>query len=175
MRWERNENYGAARFPSQFLYACYAVAAMTQLREKHYVACPFSAAVELAERAAKRHARMYLTPAAPLGERARFTVASTPDSSDEVRKHDALLLAWRPQTAGVFPDFHGVLTVRPNHAGVTLQLDGAYDPPFGAFGKVFDVLAGRRIARQTMRHLLDDFAREIEDEYATERRENQPA
>jgi hypothetical protein len=148
---------------------------MTKLSEKHVVACPFSAALELAEKAVKRHLELHLTPAPPLGERAHFVLASTPDSSDEARKHDALLIAWRPQTAGLFPDFHGVLTVRPKNSGVTLQLDGAYDPPYAGFGKVFDVIAGRRIAQRTMRNLLDDFARDIEAEYAAERREHQPA
>lgn len=148
---------------------------MTQIREKRFVACPFSAALELAEMAVKLRADLYLTPAPPLGERARFAVASILGSSDETRKHDALLIAWRPQTAGIFPDFHGVLTVRPDHSGVTLQLDGAYDPPCAGLGKVFDVLAGRRIAHRTMCRLLDDFAQDIEGAYAAERKPHQPA
>lgn len=131
--------------------------------------------MELAESSLKRRADLYLTPTPPFGERAGFAVGSTPDSSDEARKHDALLLAWRPQTNRVFPDFHGVLTVRPHHSGVTLQLDGAYDPPYAALGKFFDVVAGRRIAHRTMRRLLDDFARDMEAEYAAEKREHQPA
>ncbi|HKU66954.1 MAG TPA: hypothetical protein VJP85_04165 [Candidatus Baltobacteraceae bacterium] len=142
---------------------------MTQVREKRFVACPFSAALELAEKAAQQRTGLYLTPLPPLGERASFAVASAPDSTDEVRKHDALLIAWRPQTPGVFPDFHGVLTVRPSHAGVTLQLDGAYAPPYGTLGKMFDFVAGRAIARRTLRHLLDDFAHDIETEYRDER------
>ncbi len=140
--------------------------AMTQVREKRFVACPFSAAMELAEKSVNRRAGLYLTPAPPLGERARFAVASTHDSSDEARKHDALLIAWRPQTTGLFPDFRGVLTVRPHHSGVTLQLEGAYDPPYAVIGKFFDIVAGRRIAHRTMRRLLDDFAHDIEAEYA---------
>lgn len=148
---------------------------MTQISEQCFVQCPFSAALELAEKAVKRHVELLLTPVPPLGERVRFAVSNTPDLTDETRKHDALLIAWRPETTGMFPHFHGVLTVRPDRAGVSLQLDGAYDPPYGAFGKVFDLIAGRQIAHRTMRHLLHDLANEIETEYAAERREQQPA
>ena len=153
----------------------YGKEAMTQIREKRFVACPLSAAMKLAEKSVNRRADLYLTPAPPLGERARFAVASTHDSSNEARKHDALLIAWRPQTTGIFPDFRGVLTVRPHHSGVTLQMEGAYDPPYAVMGKVFDIVAGRRIAHRTMRRLLDDFAHDMEAEYAAEKREPQPA
>lgn len=148
---------------------------MTQLSEECFVACPFSAAVELAERAVNGLRGLYLSPFPPLGERVAFAAASTPDRSDESRKHDALLIAWRPQSGRAFPDFHGVLTVRPKNAGVRLQLNGAYRPPYGLAGKAFDVIAGRSIARRTMQHLLDDLAAQIETEYDAEKRDHQPA
>jgi hypothetical protein len=142
---------------------------MTKVREKRFVACPFSAAVEFAERAANRHRDLYLTPGPPLGERVSFAVAATEDSSDETRKHDALLIAWRPQTRGLFPDFRGVLTVRPQRAGVVLQIDGEYEPPFGLPGKIFDFIIGRAIAHRTMRNLLDYIAQSIQREYEAEK------
>jgi hypothetical protein len=142
---------------------------VTQLHERRFVACPFSAALEFAESAVNRRSGLFLSPAPPLGEHADVAVASTPDSSDDVRKHDALLIAWRPQRTRFFPDFHGVLTVRPEHAGVTLQLDGVYEPPYGALGKAFDLLGGRSIARHTMQNLLRDLGADIEAEYRQER------
>src|SRR5579872_588921 len=148
---------------------------MTQLEVRRFVACPFSAAVELAERAVNRLSDLYLSPFAPLGERAVFAAASTPDLSDEARKHDALLLAWRPQSQRLFPDFRGVLTVRPKYSGVWLQLSGAYSPPYAAAGKVFDIVAGRSIAKRTMHRLLNDLAAQIEAEYNAEKRDAQMA
>jgi|SRR5579884_620983 len=142
---------------------------MTKVRVKRFINCPFSAAVELAEKVVNRRDGLYLTPAPPLGERVRFAAAAAPDSSDRARKHDALLIAWQPRTAGMFPEFHGVLTVRPKGRGVSLHLNGEYEPPYGTAGKVFDFLAGRTIAQSTMRHFLDDLARDIELEYDNER------
>jgi hypothetical protein len=141
---------------------------MTKVRAARYVECPFSAALEFAEKAARRRDGLYVTPSPPLGERVQVAVTTTDDSTDEARKHDALLIAWRAQTKGVFPDFHGVLTVRPRHRGVSLRLDGQYEPPYGAAGKAFDLVAGRAIAIQTMRHFLNDLAADIEAEYAKE-------
>lgn len=148
---------------------------MTHLSVKRFVACPFSAAVELAERAANRVSSLYLSPFPPLGERATFAVASIPDSTDETRKHDALLIAWRPQTRRMFPNFHGVITVRPESSGVMLQLSGAYNPPYAIAGKAFDLLAGRSIAKRTMVHLLDELAAGIQTEYTAEKRDRQMA
>ena len=148
---------------------------MTQLHISRYVDCPFSAAIELAEKAVSQRNGFYLTPSPPLVERVRFAAATTADATDDVRKHDALLIAWRPQTRGMFPDFRGVLTVRPERRGVRLRLDGQYEPPYGAPGSVFDFFVGRAIARRTMLRLLDEFAADIESEYDRERRTNKTA
>jgi hypothetical protein len=58
---------------------------------------------------------------------------------------------------------------------VWLQLSGAYDPPYGALGKIFDLVAGRSIAKRTMHRLLDDFAGQIEAEFRAEKRSRQTA
>jgi hypothetical protein len=100
----------------------------------------------------------------------RFAAASIDDASDEARKHQALLLAWRPNTVRMFPEFRGVLTMRPQRHGATLLLTGEYEPPNGFAGRIFDVLLGRAIARRTMNSLLDEFRTEIEREYEAERR-----
>ena len=142
---------------------------MTKISLTRFADCPFSAAVELAEKAAQRRAELYVSPSPPLGERVHFVVSSTPDATDGARKHDALLIAWRPENRAMFPDFRAVLTVRPRHDGVMLRLVGQYEPPYGAAGKAFDMVAGRAIALQTMRHFLTDLALDIEAEYAKER------
>jgi hypothetical protein len=137
---------------------------------KRYVRCPFSAAIELAEKVLGRRGDLYITPSAPVGERVTFATATATDITDDVRKHDALLLTWSPQRAGMFPKFSGSLTVRPKGRGVWLRLSGEYEPPYGPAGKVFDFVLGRSIASATMRNLLDELAQDVENEYREEQR-----
>ena len=148
---------------------------MTHVRVTRYVECPFSATLELAEKAIRGRSGFYLTPTPPLGERVSVTAKSTDDCTDDVRRHDALLIAWRPQTRGMFPDFHGVLTVRPMHNGALLHLNGQYEPPFRTAGKVFDAVAGRSIARRTLTRMLNDLALDIEAQYQEECRQHKTA
>ena len=143
---------------------------MTNIHITQYVGCPFSAALEHAQEALSRRDGLYLTPSPPLGERVLFTSSSTDDTTNSARRHDALLIAWRPQTPGLFPKFRGVLTVRPQHRGSVLRLNGQYEPPYGQTGKVFDFFAGRIIADRTMHHFLRDLAAEIETQYDRERK-----
>lgn len=142
---------------------------MTQIHVTRYARCPFSAAVELAEKAMAGRSDLFVTPSPPFGEHVRFAAVSAPDRSDESRKHDALLLAWRPETPNIFPEFRGVLTVRPKDHGVWLRLTGSYVPPYGKPGKVFDFFFGRALARRTVRRLLDEVAAAIEAAYGQER------
>lgn len=143
---------------------------MSQIRVTKYAECPFSAAVELAEKVVGRREGMNVSPSPPLGERVRFKAVSTDDCTDDARKHDALLIAWRPQTSGLFPEFRGALTVRPEYHGSRLQLNGDYVPPYGAAGKFFDFIVGRSLARRTMHHFLDELAADVEAAYSDERK-----
>lgn len=140
---------------------------MTHVRVSRYVRCPFSAALEFSEKAVNRQSEFYLTPAPPLGERAAFSAKSTTDSTDCARKHDALLIAWRPRNSA-FPEFRGVLTARPYHRGAMLRLTGQYQAPFGLSGRLFDFIIGCSIARRTLRHLLEELALDIEAQYREE-------
>jgi hypothetical protein len=142
---------------------------MSRIRVNHYADCPFSAAIELAEKTARRRPDLFVSPAPPFGERVLFTAASTDDRTDEARKHDALLVAWRPETAA-YPEFRAVLTARPERRGTLLSLYGDYEPPYGGSGKFFDLLIGRSIARRTMRRFLAGLAADVEAAYAEERK-----
>ena len=84
------------------------------------------------------------------------------DATDEVRKHDALEIRWSPKHYALFPDFQGLLTVRPHQAGSYLRIEGAYEPPFGILGRLFDALIGRALARLTLARLLRDLRVDIE-------------
>jgi hypothetical protein len=65
---------------------------------------------------------------------------------------------------GPFPGFAGALAVERLNNGdrVGLVLSGNYEPPFGRFGELFDMVIGHRIAHATARDLLNDIAAYIE-------------
>lgn len=128
------------------------------------VRCPFSVAHDYAEdffADAARGVELHVplrdlapTRGGHLRRRVRLVAVRLPDEHEPGRAHDALEIDW---TAGTrfFPDFHGALRLRIASVEETrLTLEGTYRPPFGAFGTVFDLVVGRRIARATLRDLL---------------------
>ena len=58
-----------------------------------------------------------------------------------------------------------LLTVRPDSTRTELILEGAYEPPFGLVGQVFDGLLGKQIAHGTVRALLRQIATSIEGQW----------
>jgi hypothetical protein len=120
--------------------------AARRIRRNLYARCPFSAAIERAEYAMHRYA---------------FFVLVVDDTTDSVRRHDALEITWNPHTR-LFPRAQALLTVRP-HApqGTELQLSLVYQPPLGTVGLLFDRLIGRHIAWLTAGIFLRELRRAI--------------
>jgi hypothetical protein len=80
-----------------------------------------------------------------------------------------LAFSWDPDDRTV-PRFAGTLTCDEKEAGITtVTLEGAYTPPLGLAGAAFDLVAGRKIARATVRALLDDIKEFIEADFQRER------
>jgi hypothetical protein len=77
---------------------------------------------------------------------------------------NSIRVTWTPEGTTVFPTFEGELVVWSDEdPGVTyLELDGAYSPPFGAAGQIFDAAIGQRIAQSTAREFLNDLKEGIE-------------
>ncbi|HET9392464.1 MAG TPA: hypothetical protein VFO29_02905 [Candidatus Rubrimentiphilum sp.] len=125
--------------------------------------------IEFAEKAMNESPGMHVSPVPVVSESVDARTAVVDDRSDEVRLHDALLLAWKPRHRGMFPDFQGVLTARPSGRGAELSLHGRYKPPFGFSGAVFDAVAGQQIARITMKRVLADLCARIERKWDAER------
>lgn len=134
---------------------------MTTVRATRFVECPFSAVIDYAEEALRRRQDIIVSAAPAFGELVHVTARISDDVSDPVRRHDALLLAWRPYSP-LFPDFHGALTVRPQGRGAWLRIQGSYEPPLGVAGRAFDSLVGRRIAYLTLTRLLREIAHSAE-------------
>lgn len=131
--------------------------------------CPFSALIEFTEAALRDRPHIVLSPAPPIAKHADVETQLSDDASDEARKHDALLIAWRPGLP-LFPNFRGVLTVRPQRRGAWLRIEGTYEPPFGIGGRVFDAIAGRAIAKLTLSRLLGSLGKEAERRWQAERK-----
>jgi len=140
------------------------VSAVARVVVERVVRCPFSVAHDYAEdffahaqRGIELHVPLRdltLTRGGHLRRPVRLVAERMPDEHEPGRAHDALEIDW---TAGTrfFPDFHGALRLRIESVEETrLTLEGTYQPPFAAFGTVFDLVLGRRIARATMRDLL---------------------
>ena len=139
--------------------------------------CPFSVAHEYAEdflRDAERSVEVKVPlrdfiAGLPGAARApvKMVFALHPDDQESGRLHDALAIEWHAGTR-LFPLFHGTLRLRIASVESTrLTFEGAYRPPLGLFGSVFDAVLGRRIARATMSEMLERIA------VALERREKE--
>lgn len=143
---------------------------MSRVRVTSYCECPFSTAIELAQLALREKGHMQVSPVPAVAETVFHSTKIVDDGSDRSRLHDALLLAWKPEHSAAFPDFRGILTVRPKDRGVWMRLQGSYDPPFGVAGKIFDFVAGNRIAARTARRLLDQVVEDVEAKWSAARR-----
>ena len=142
---------------------------MRDLVVSRYCDCPFSAVIDFAEKTLEHQRGMQVSPGPALTENVIHSTKLVGDRTDRARLHDALLLVWKPEHRTVFPDFHGVLTVRPLRRGASIRLQGRYEPPFGVAGKLFDAVAGRYIAKRTLKRLLDQLVVDIEARYVIER------
>jgi len=80
---------------------------------------------------------------------------------------DRIGVTWQPDVDGEpFPRFDGALSVEAaSPKASTLALEGRYEPPLGAAGKIFDAVLGHRIAEATARELLKEIADRIESAY----------
>jgi hypothetical protein len=138
------------------------------------VRCPFSVAIEMMERALRDRHDIIVSPMRGVRERVHVGWAIVEDLTDECRRHDALTIYWTPEHR-TYPAFSGTLTVRPHFRDVHVRITGQYDPPLGGIGRMFDRMAGRHIARLTLRRLIRDLTRDAESRYLTYCQEMGPA
>ena len=79
---------------------------------------------------------------------------------------------WEAEGGGHFPIFDGELTVGADddYDAFWLLLDGAYAPPGGVAGQLFDAVVGHRIAATSARGLLTEIRLEIEALFTAQER-----
>jgi hypothetical protein len=146
------------------------------------VRCPFSVAHEYAAEFFREAETSGIEVHVPLrdffvGLRGRvrrpvkLVFAHHPDETEGGRGHDALMVEWTAGTR-LLPDFHGTVRLRIATVDTTnITLEGAWRPPFGLVGRAFNAVIGRRIAKATMRDLLDRLAEALERREQTFRHE----
>lgn len=82
--------------------------------------------------------------------------------------YEILDIEWRPHDGGLYPVFRGILSVEEVTGNFCrLDLDGAYVPPLGLAGAVFDSVVGHHIALAAARELLDEIKTGVELAFQT--------
>ena len=84
---------------------------------------------------------------------------------------------WEAEDGGPYPDYDGELTIGADedYNAFWLVLDGAYAPPGGVAGQLFDAVIGRRIAAASARGLLSEIRAEIEARFAAQEGAKRPS
>ena len=151
---------------------------MTRIHESILAASPPSVALSGLERylEIKQHVLTLTVPLKSLGVPSEFGLSQsvrvrflserrTPLSTR--RGYEGMSLEWEPEGGGPFPRFEGKLILHPNSGQTELELKGGYTPPLGEIGAAFDAVIGNKIARATIRILLENLKAVLEEEFAT--------
>jgi hypothetical protein len=112
------------------------------------------------------HATLHLVAgSAPRGLHLEHDVDATFAPAQDPRGLEFRLgIAWKPTGTRLLPEFKGVVRFQydEDYGHTWLRIEGDYEPPLGAAGSAFDAVAGQRIARTTLRALLDEFRTVVE-------------
>jgi hypothetical protein len=137
--------------------------------EESVADCPFSMAQEYASeylRAAEKHGPESAIGLPALRRDVSLTFGLRSDIADDGRAHDEIRLRWRSGVM-LLPDFHGTIRFRIDGARTAVLVEGSYAPPFGAFGRLFDRIVGRAIARGSVHDLATRLAAHLSRREAT--------
>ncbi len=145
---------------------------MSKLLEQRVINCPYNLAGQYLEElvapkaASGKPSLLDLTVSAPplnLQKTVRVTFGS---AVDPMHFDKPWHIHWDPEDPE-YPEFDGELCVRADesYSIARLELEGAYRPPGGAAGEVFDWIVGGRIATATAQSLLERLGNEMEARY----------
>jgi hypothetical protein len=156
---------------------------MTHLNSSKTLTCPWVRAIAYFDRyltglpqseRAEEHELRLRVPLASLGLPGQFAidqdvVASFAPLTDPQGLDHGISVGWTPVGNAALPTFRGSLHITAEAVkSSVIVLDGDYEPPLGALGKMFDAAVGRRIAEATADELLKTIAERIELDYVTE-------
>jgi hypothetical protein len=145
----------------------YGTGRMTTIAEKDLVHAPLASADRLLQ-------AFFAAHSAPAASSARIVLhagdAEKPAIVSLKRAHrpedmtPRYAIHWEAEGGGPYPVFDGELTVGADddYNSFWFVLDGAYAPPGGVAGQLFDATIGRHIADATARGLLSEMRVETE-------------
>ena len=145
---------------------------MTRVTARCDVDCPFSATTEMIEHLREDSTQRTVGPFSTLRARVQIETMTIRDDTDQTRIHEAIQLRWKAPSQMPLPIMNGLITVRPNGPATELRMEGTYEPPFGVFGRLFDLLIGRFLAQRTLKRFLDELHDFIEQEWHDDPRRN---
>ena len=137
------------------------MAKTSKVRVERLADCPFAIAQEYVEEflfESERGGPNAVLRAGPARARVRVGFGIRNDRTERGRGHDEITLTWSAASP-LLPQFHGTIRFRIAHLGTRFILEGAYTPPGGFAGALFDAAIGRRIARATATDLLERICR----------------
>jgi hypothetical protein len=146
---------------------------MSEIHECLTVLCPFD---QVPQAAAAYVASLPVEDGSPVvALRVKVGDLIVERRADLVLKHarsypgyEILDVEWRPHDGGLYPVFHGTLSVEDVTGNFCrFDLDGAYVPPLGLTGAVFDSVVGHHIALAAARELLDEIKTGVELAFQT--------
>jgi hypothetical protein len=151
---------------------------MSSVHERLYIEAPFTQALGAFEGrlgigpgSASGTCTLTLVAPGPAGrELARVVTAHTQRIAGPENYTSRYTLRWdsgRTPRGVPTPGFEGTLTLSAgeDYGESALDLEGRYDPPGGAAGKIFDEVVGQRIAHATLSALLDAVGQELQREH----------
>lgn len=140
---------------------------MTHVHERVFVNCSYARVRGYLREAIRPSATDGLPRVAPLRV-AGFSKNIVLDYAlvqDELRSRECVHIHWEPEGGGPYPSFDGTLVACAVAGGAVVEIHGEYAPPFGAFGKAFDLAVGQTIAMCTVRTLLERFAEAMQQAF----------
>ncbi len=147
---------------------------MTTIYERCAVKCPYAQAREFLHQTLEAASRMpqaqrlpLIAPLGIIGDEEKTVLVRYRLSHDRMHLDEPWHVSWTPEDGGPYPDFTGDLTVRADESyeRALLELRGEYEPPLGAFGHAFDLIAGSKIASATARTLLINIGTAMETRF----------
>jgi hypothetical protein len=148
---------------------------MTPIAAKELVRAPLASAASLlaaflaAHPAPKGEGARVVLHAGDFEEPAIVSVKPAHKPGDMTPRY---AIHWEAEGTGPYPQFDGELTIGADedYNAFWFILDGAYVPPGGVAGKLFDAAIGHRIAEATAQGLLREMRTEIEAHFEAQER-----
>lgn len=150
---------------------------MTHLHEHRFLKCPYTRAKgylhEALQSLASTQGQQRLTLQVPFSDARglrKDVLVTYGTGADPMHFDEPWHIHWVPAGGGPYPEFDGELTIRADQDYPTsiIELTGAYKPPLGVAGALFDAVAGSKIASVTAQKLLAELGDEMERRYRSE-------